>query len=86
MQNSSFVHVLFSVTRQLRVPRVALHRHLFTSLLLNAIAVIAFKGSFLIPATTQGSLITKVREAFLFASILMIFHWEPFFVFPFPCG
>ncbi|XP_059468843.1 calcitonin gene-related peptide type 1 receptor-like isoform X2 [Neocloeon triangulifer] len=51
--------VIFSIYRQLRVPRVALHRHLFTSLLLNAIAVIVFKGSFLIPATTQGSLITK---------------------------
>jgi hypothetical protein len=57
---------LFSVGRQLRVPRVALHRHLFTSLLLNAIAVIAFKGSFLIPATTQGSLITKVCVVFYY--------------------
>ncbi|XP_065351388.1 calcitonin gene-related peptide type 1 receptor-like isoform X1 [Cloeon dipterum] len=61
--------IIFSIYRQLRVPRVVLHRHLFTSLLLNSIAVIVFKGSFLIPATTQGSLISKDG---LFCKVLIL--------------
>ncbi|KAF4531114.1 hypothetical protein B566_EDAN011139 [Ephemera danica] len=50
---------IFSIYRQLRVARVALHRQLFASLLLNAAAVIAFKSLVLLPQTEQNPLIQQ---------------------------
>ena len=61
----------FKMNRVLRVPRIAIHKNLFASLLIHSIATIAFKALVMLPYINSGgnsvdSVLQKVRPLIVF--------------------